>query len=53
MEGIEEGSYEIRETRAPSGYLLDSRRYPVTITADAVYTFECLDQREEIPWNFC
>lgn len=44
VEGIEEGSYEIRETRAPSGYLLDSRRYPVTITADAVYTFECLDQ---------
>ena len=50
-EGLEAGSYEIQETKAPRGYLADSRRYPVEITSNTVYTYRCEDVPGKDPLN--
>jgi len=34
MEGLAYGSYLIRETKAPDGFILDEKTYPVKITTD-------------------
>ena len=51
-DGIPEGSYEIQEIQAPPGYLLDNTRYPITITRDTVYTYNCADQPGNDPVTF-
>ena len=37
--GLEPGSYTVKETAAPNGYLADNRVISVTVDADTVYSF--------------
>lgn len=42
--GIEEGSYEIVETKAPEGYVLDGEKRKVTVLAGETMVYECKDK---------
>ena len=47
LENLPAGNYEVVETKAPSGYLLDSSSHLVTVAANATVTYSC----EDLPGN--
>ena len=44
LNGLEAGTYDILETQAPKGYLLDSERHTVTIGAGQTVTYQMKDE---------
>lgn len=43
-ENLPEGSYDIKETKAPKGYVLDTKIRQITVNAGQTVTYECQDE---------
>ena len=41
---METGDFYIRETKAPEGYALDNKVYPISIERGTTYTYNCKDE---------
>ena len=46
-ENLPEGSYDIKETKAPKGYVLDTKLRQITVNAGQTVTYECQDEPEK------
>ena len=46
-ENLPEGSYDIKETKAPKGYVLDTKLWQITVNAGQTVTYECQDEPEK------
>lgn len=46
-ENLPEGSYDIKETKAPKGYVLDTKIRQITVNAGQTVTYECQDEPEK------
>ena len=46
-ENLPEGLYDMKETKAPKGYVLDTRLHQVTVDAGKTVTYECQDVPEK------
>lgn len=46
-ENLPEGSYDIQETKAPKGYVLDTKLRQITVNAGQTVTYECQDEPEK------
>lgn len=46
-EDLPEGTYDIKETKAPKGYVLDTKLRQITVNAGQTATYECQDVPEK------
>lgn len=46
-EDLPEGTYDIKETKAPKGYVLDTKLHQITVNAGQTVTYECQDVPEK------
>ncbi len=51
LEHLQTGSYDVQETTAPKGFLLDSSRHTVNISGNATFTYYFTDEPGNDPIN--